>query len=178
MYKDMGVFFCRAAAGDMDALGEIYAALSVKIFNYARAITKCREMSEDITHDVFMQILKQAARLSKMANPVAYIMVATRNHAYDYLKRVKRVSPLDDAEIIPASPPFDRFIIEDALSRLPANQRETVYLYYICGFTQKETARIMRVPVVTVKWRCAKAISQLRAHFIKEESDEIARCHN
>ena len=42
-------------------------------------------MAEDITHDVFLQTLKHASRIGKMVDPVAYIMVATRNHSYNML---------------------------------------------------------------------------------------------
>ena len=44
--------FTRLAAGDMNALDEIYDVLSIQIFNYARTITKNKEASEDITLSV------------------------------------------------------------------------------------------------------------------------------
>jgi RNA polymerase sigma-70 factor (ECF subfamily) len=172
MNKDIHDCLVRAAEGDMGALGEIYDMLSVRMFNYARAITKSKEMSEDITHDVFMQIQKQSPRLAAMTNPIAYILVAVRNHAYDTLKRNKHITAsLDEAPGVNAAP-LDRLLIEDALSRLPANQRETVYLHHVCGFTQKEAAKIMGVPLVTVKWRCGKAKSQLQAYFNQTDKEE------
>jgi len=169
MDKDVGILLNNTAEGDMDALGELYNALSVRIFNYARSIVKNKEMAEDITHDVFMRILKQSARFAGMTNPTAYIMTATRNCAYDHLRRGKRAeAPFDGlAEISAASSPCDQLIMDDALSLLPANQRETVYLHYVCGYTQQEVARIMGTPLVTVKWRRKKAISALQAYFNK-----------
>jgi len=53
-------------------------------------------MAEDITHDVFLQTYKHAARIDKMADPVAYIMVSTRNHSYNMLKRENRTTDLQD----------------------------------------------------------------------------------
>jgi len=158
----------------MDALDEIYNALSVRVFNYARTIVKSKELSEDITHDVFLQMLNIAPRLAVIKNPVAYIMVITRNRAYDYLRQSKcSTTTLDEAFEAGITPsPFS--VLPDALSRLPANQRETVYLYHICGFTQKEIAKIMCVPLVTVKWRCRKAKQQLQEYF---QSGEEAQPH-
>ncbi len=158
------------AEGDMEAFGELYNLLATRVFNYARAITGSRETAEDVTHDVFLRLLGQAGKLAKMDNPVAYIMVATRNHSYD--KGKHKTVPLEDAPE-PCTNSYDRLLLEDAFSRLPASQRETVYLCHVCGFSQKETARITGAPLVTVKWRSGKALNQLRDYF----KDEEENCH-
>jgi RNA polymerase sigma-70 factor (ECF subfamily) len=159
---DINALLAAMANGDMSAFGKIYDILSIRVFNYARAITHNREVSEDITHDVFIQIYKKAARLVNTTNPVAYIMVTTRNLTYNHLKKLSRTTEYtEEAETMP----FDRLLIRDAFSKLPAAQRETLYLQHVCGFTQKEVSKIMGVPLPTVKWRCGKAMSQLREYF-------------
>jgi len=72
------MIFYAYAKGDYDKLVS-------RVFNYARTITRNSVMAEDITHDVFLQTLKHASRIAKMVDPVAYIMVATRNHSYNML---------------------------------------------------------------------------------------------
>jgi len=174
MSKDISVFLSSAADGDMDAFGELYSLLSARVFNYARAITKSKEMSEDIAHDVFVQMLTRAAQLANVPNPVAYIMVSVRNTAYDHLRSSERkAAPLDEApEVSAGAQPLDRLLILDAFSRLPPEQRETVYLQHVCGFTQREVADIMGVPLVTVKWRCGKAISKIKSYFNHTDEEE------
>ncbi|MDR0293946.1 MAG: RNA polymerase sigma factor [Oscillospiraceae bacterium] len=174
MGNDIHSFLAGMAEGDMNAFGELYGLLSVRVFNYARAITGNKETAEDITHDVFMRILKQAARAAKTADPAAYIMVMTRNQAYDRLRQNRRTAALPDGAdgAGAVSLPYDRLFMEDAFAALPANQRETVYLHWVCGFTQKETARIMDAPLVTVKWRCGKALAQLRAYFNQDKEEK------
>ena len=152
----------------MDALDELYDLLSSRIFNYARSIIKNKEAAEDVVHDIFLRVYEQATRLAKMRNPVAYIMVATRNLAYDNMKRNKHCSQtLDEIHDITAEP-MSYDTLPDALSILPANQRETIYLHYVCGFTQKEIAKIMYAPLVTVKWRCKKAKQMLQEYYESE----------
>jgi RNA polymerase sigma-70 factor (ECF subfamily) len=162
------------AAGDMNAFDELYSMLSVRIFNYARAITNHKETAEDVTHDVFLQVYKHAARIAGVSDPVAYIMAATRNQSFDSLKRGRRAAmPLEDVSgICVASPSHDRLLIEDAFSFLPENQRETLYLHHVCGYTQKEVSKIMNVPLATVKWRCRKASSQLKAYFNQDKEEK------
>ena len=174
MNTDVLNLLTNVADGDMDALGGLYDMLSVRIFSYARVITKNKEAAEDITHDVFMLIVKQSARLAKMSNPIAYIMVAVRNQSYDHVKRGNRTTVLDEAaEIGVGFPSYDHLLIEEALLSLPVNQKETIYLHRVCGFTQKEVAKIMGVPLVTVKWRCGRAMSALLAYFNQEKEESL-----
>jgi RNA polymerase sigma-70 factor (ECF subfamily) len=156
----------------MDSLGKLYDLLSVRIFNYALTIIKNKEAAEDVTHDVFLQIIKHSSHLAEMQNPAAYIMVATRNISYDYIKRNNRKTvPLEDIYNAAPSHLETRILLEDALLSLPENQRETIYLRYTCGFSQKEVSKIMGVALPTVKWRCGKALSQLQAYYKQEEGE-------
>ena len=173
MSQDVTRELTRLANGEIDALDELYDLLSARIFNYARSIMKNREAAEDVVHDIFLRIYGQATKLAKMRNPVAYIMVATRNLAYDHMKRSGyHSSTLDEMHDVAAAPMlYDS--LPDVLSVLPANQRETVYLHYVCGFTQKEVAKIMSVPLATVKWRCKKAKQSLQAYYQTEGGNNL-----
>ena len=146
-------------SNNIDDLGELYDAWAVRIFNYARTITRNRETAEDITHDVFLHAYKQAGRIVKMKKPGAYLMVMTRHHAYNLLKRVSRESvPLDEVHEASVMSPNEHLLFEDAFASLPAKQRETVYLHLICGFTYSEIAKMQNVHLITVKWRSGKAV--------------------
>ena len=130
-------------------------------------------MAEDITHDVFLQTFKHAARIEKMADPVAYILAATRNHSYNVLKHETRITALDDTvfDVDTMSSSYDRLLFEAAFNTLPINQRETVYLHLICGYAHKDVAAIQNTPLVTVKWRYGKALAKLREYFTQSEME-------
>jgi len=162
------------AGGSMDAFGELYDYLARRVFNYARTITRNKETAEDITHDVFIQTLQHASRIEKAADPVAYIMVVTRNHSYNLLKRESRTTVLEDDILDNAtiSSPYERLLFEDAFNTLPASQRETVYLHLICGYAHKDVAAIQNAPLVTVKWRYGQALSKLKDYFTQNEMEE------
>jgi len=171
--KDTHTLIADVAKGSMDAFGELYDALSSRIFNYARTITKSKEMAEDITHDVFLQIYNHAARIEKLTNPIAYIMVATRNHSYNMQKRESRSAAWEDniIDTDAISSLYSRLLFEDAFNTLPVNQRETVYLHLICGYSHKDIATIQNAPLVTSKWRYGKALSKLRECFTQNETE-------
>jgi len=69
LIQDIHDLLAGVALDDMQALGELYDALSARIFNYARTIIQSREMAEDVTHDVFLQINRYARRIAKAADP-------------------------------------------------------------------------------------------------------------
>ena len=178
MDRDIRALLCDMAEGDMNAFAELYNMLSLRIFNYARTIAKNKEVAEDITHDVFLQINRQAARISEISDPAAYIMVITRNHTYNLIKRCNKLNisavslDSDDGfDISDNSSPYENILFEDAFSALPANQSETVYLHLICGYTLKDIAKMQDTPLVTVKWRYGRALSRLREYFAQDKQD-------
>lgn len=172
MCADIRELLKSISGGDTGALGELYELMSARVLNYARMISQNHELSEDVMHDVFLSIYAQAGRIADAPNPEGYIMVMTRNRTYNLLKyRRREETSLDDMRETSGGEMADGYLMfEDALESLPANQRETIYLRLICGYTYKETAKIQNAPLVTVKWRYGKAIDKLRDYFGEEES--------
>ena len=175
MRSDLHAIITDVANGSMESFGELYNTLSDRVFNYARTITRSKEMAEDITHDVFLQVHKHAARLNKMSDPVSYIMVSARNHSYNMLKREKWVTDMQDDvidNVCSISSAYSRILFKDAFSGLPINQREVVYLHLICGYKHKDVATIQNVPLVTVKWRYGQALTKLKEYFTQDDMEE------
>jgi len=172
--KDLHMLLSEVADGNMDAFGELYDALSSRILSYARIITRNKELAEDITHDVFLQIYRHAMRIAQVSKPAAYIMSATRNCSYNMLKRESHFTALNDGDfgIKVTESLHEGLLFEEVFNMLPINQRETVYLHLICGYKHKEIADIQNVPLVTVKWRYGKALSSLKKYFMEYESKE------
>ena len=170
MNKELKEFLSGMSEGDVNALSEIYDLMAAKIYNYVISITQKRQMSEDITHDVFLQILKHADRILRSSNPYGYIMAMARNQAYNVLKRERRIISMGDIPDTAVEESCENaFMLEEAFDILPANQREVVYLHLVCGFTHKETAKIQNAPLVTVKWRYSKALATLRNSLAENE---------
>src|SRR5207253_8624576 len=55
----------------------------------------------------------------------------------------------------------DRSALQDALSSLPAEQREAIELAYLQGYRHPEIARLQGVPLSTVKGRLRLGIKKL-----------------
>ena len=59
-----------------------------------------------------------------------------------------------------------------AVMRLPDEQRMTVFLAYVEGYTYKECAEMLDIPIGTVMSRLASARGKLAAVFKVEESEQ------
>ena len=68
--------------------------------------------------------------------------------------------------------------IQEAMKKLPEEQRQVLVLGYFRGFTQAEISKGLNVPLGTVKTRMRLGIQKLRQSlaFMREEADEVWVC--
>ena len=57
---------------------------------------------------------------------------------------------------------FDRQAIENALGKIPGEQRKVIELAYFGGYTHREIAKHMKTPLGTVKGRIRMGMEKLR----------------
>ena len=84
------------------------------------------------------------------------------NECHDMQRRRGRDAP-PEAATEPTEPGFDGdAALRDAVRALPEKLRVVTILYYMEGYPTQEVARILRVPVETVKSRLKRARAALR----------------
>jgi RNA polymerase sigma-70 factor (ECF subfamily) len=168
------------------ALAQLYDRYNRLVFSLALAIVHDRETAEEITLDVFMRIWQKAALYHpEQAKVSTWLTHITRNHAIDVLRR-RRVRPeqnafeLDDEgpRSDPAAPTpaesaevsIRRARIQAALVRLPADQRQALFLAYFEGYSHTQIADALRQPLGTIKTRMRLALQKLR-ELLQDEQD-------
>ena len=81
-----------------------------------------------------------------------------RNECYSMAKLRQRTVPIDEEMSYPHEAGTEyRVDVENALARLPQEQREAITLYYICDHSVNDIAEILEVPSGTVKSRLSRA---------------------
>lgn len=167
---------------------EAWAILYERFYRYIFHLVKGKnyrfsvEDTEDITHEVFMDLVKGLPNFKKQSVLKTYIYTLTlnrvRQHYRHYLtiKRggnVEKMS-LEDIEIDVADPRIanpeiealeshDEEMIRKGLERLPQHLRDVVELRYTKGFKYREIARQMGVPEGSVGALIQKALLELKA---------------
>ena len=172
------------ASGDRDCLAALYDRYAAALLAIGRRILGDRREAEDLLHDVFLEVWRQAADYVESRGTVrAWLLMRMRSRALDRRKAAvfaKRADlPAADtlADVLgdgdggedPALAP-DRHAVRRALAELPAEQRQVLELGYFEGLSSTEIAERVRAPVGTVKSRVAAALAKLRAGLIEHGS--------
>ncbi len=151
----------RTGEEDMDALGTLYIKMKDSVFGLALMYTKSFSDAEDIVHDTFIAVWKNAAKY-RQDSPKAWIMKIARNISLTYIKKQNRIAELDENI---CSDDFrerisNSIMLENMLSHLNEKEREIVMLY-AHGFSHEEISKITGKPCGTVRWKYSNAIKKL-----------------
>lgn len=174
----------RLAAGDGDALADLYDAHASAVYSLALRITRVPADAEDVTQDVFTQAWRQASRFdASRGNLPAWLLMMARSRALDCLRRARRrpTAPLEPfaADAIPdvspgvdvvAATAEDALLTRAALAALPDDQRRPVEMAYFEGLTHSEIAAQTSIPLGTVKTRIRSAMQHLRIALTREDA--------
>jgi RNA polymerase sigma-70 factor (ECF subfamily) len=162
------------ARGDAAALGALYDRHAPHMLAMAKRIVVTSSAAEDIVQDVFLEAWKKARSYDPERGGVkSWLLLRTRSRCIDFRRAAdqSRASTVGDdfwAEHATASANDASFVpdhgaIRRALSDLPKEQREALWLGYFEGLSSSEIASKLGCPVGTIKTRVAAALSKLRA---------------
>ena len=162
----------RMAAGDQEALKELYERYGRLVFGMAYRVTSDHGLAEECTQDVFVNLWRRASEYDPgRAKVTTWLFVITRNRAIE-LGRARARSPdpqpdvelpgesPDPAELVGAADESQR--VAEAMAELPSPQREVLQLAFFDGLTHVEIADRLGVPLGTVKGRLRLALDRLR----------------
>lgn len=136
--------------------------------------------AEDAIQDAFMNVWSRAASFDPEKGSLrAWLLTSVRNRCIDYLRgrgaHERREEELDtDVDYAQArSDPWrevalslERTAVRDAVSSLPAEQRQVVEMAYFGGYTHTEIADMTRVPLGTVKGRMRLALEKMSSYLL------------
>ena len=135
----------RAQEGDREALGFLYARYADNVLGYVRSIVHDQHEAEDITQHVFAKLIHVIGKYEERDVPFfAWILRVSRNVAVDHIRRrhaipVEEVRTTDDGGGGPADGERMRDL-QEALAKLPRDQREVLVLRHFAGLSPTEIA--------------------------------------
>jgi RNA polymerase sigma factor (sigma-70 family) len=164
------------ARRDAGALEVLYERYGRPAYSLARRILTDETLAQDVVQEVFLSLWRNAGRFDAGRGTVAtYLLSMTHHRAVDAVRReekLRRFRTSDEAlelEPDPGARVEDevelaerRAEVRAALAELPPAQREAVALAYFGGYTQREVAALVGVPLGTVKTRMAAGMRRLK----------------
>jgi len=123
------------AAGSTQALDGIYESCADEVYGLALWCTGSASDAADVVQEVFVRLASRRSRLGGIRDPRAYVRSMTYRASIDvHRKRTRRrEEPLETCPLVEApgeSPErrLDAVRVSRLLERLPANQRQTIFL--------------------------------------------------
>ncbi len=158
------------AAGAEQAFVELYRRRHKDVYRFAFAMAKSRSFAQDVTQEVFLNVLENASRFDGAKGSArAWLFGCARYVTIDRLRLERRwtddmpadVATHDSDERLAADQRVER--LHAAIARLPVEFRETLVLCELHELTYAETARVLDCPVGTVRSRLHRARALLAA---------------
>lgn len=161
--------FSALSAGDPDALEALYDAAADRIYGLALWRTGSAQDASDVVQEVFLRIVEARSRLGSVKEPFPWLLGLAHHVAIDVVRRSKRRAtvPLDGVPFLATAERDDSSRIDAAsvsrlLERLPASQRDAIYLRHFEECTFARIGRITGVPAFTAASRYRLGIGKLR----------------
>ena len=157
----------RASGGDREAFAAIYERHRMMVYRFARLMTGSDATADDVTQEVFMTLIRTLSSYEPQRSAlVTYLYGVARNVTRNRLRRDRRFVALDrvaDAPCSSADNPHaaaeraqERGQLRRAILSLPSRYREAVILSDVQGLAYVETARVLHIPVGTVRSRLSR----------------------
>jgi len=181
--EDLRSLVMRAQGGDLDAYGEIVCRFQDMAFGYAYSTMGDFHLAEDATQEAFIEGYRC---LQGLVDPLAFAGWFRRivfNHC-DRLTRRKRLraarlesvrsaasgrpGPIENAE---RREMVDK--VQEAIHSLPENERTVITLFYINGYSQRDIAEFLDVPVTTVNNRLHASRKRLKERMMPMVEDTL-----
>ena len=125
--------------------------------------------AEDVVQDVFLKLLTARPQFRDDEHEKAWLIRATLHRACDMARMAeRRTLPLEDAEVLPGRELPEPSPILSAVQALPAKYSAVIHLYYYEGYSIKEVANLLQLPVPTVGTRLYRGRERLR-RILKED---------
>jgi len=147
-------------AGVEQSFVELYRRRHNDVYRFAFAMVKSRSFAQDVTQEVFLNVLENAARFDSAKGTVrAWLFGCARHVTLDRLRLERRwtddmpadVGTLDSDERLLADQRVER--LHAAIARLPVEYREALVLFELQELTYAETATVLDCPIGTVRSR-------------------------
>ncbi|WP_165864329.1 sigma-70 family RNA polymerase sigma factor [Capsulimonas corticalis] len=175
----------RCRRRDEAAFAEVVARYKTKIYNYVCRMMGNDDDAEDITQEVFIRMYQSLGTFRQQSSLNTWVFRIASNLCIDQFRRRKKhqaiAYSLDDTddsgdkaglerEVPDATYEPQRLLansemsaqIDLALTHLPDKLRAVVLLYDLEELSYEEIARVLEIPVGTVKSRLFNARLQLR----------------
>ena len=145
----------------------VYNTYKKILFSHAFNIIKNTTDAEDVLQEAFIKIAKNINAIDDINSKetVSFLIVITKNTAYDYIRKTSKIKEFPISETLEA---VDESALEALVSRIeykeivsvitdvPSPYNEVLYLHYVKDYSIKKTADLLKKKTATVKMQLVR----------------------
>jgi RNA polymerase sigma-70 factor (ECF subfamily) len=179
---DDDLLIARAQKGDREALNELISRYEAKAYQYAFRLTRDPDKAAELASDAFYRICTSLKSFRGQSAFTTWLYRIVTNCFLDRRKRDKsdRNVSIDapgpggserqfedesDTPDLHAERSARESAMQEALAKLPDYQQSMMVMYHVEMLSYEEIARVLDLPLGTVKSRLNRARAALRDHL-------------
>ncbi len=152
-------------AGGMADFADLVREHQAMVFSIAYHYLHDRTAAEDVAQEVFLQLHRNLRKLQSSEHVEFWLRKVTAHRAIDYARRHRQEFSLEDTPELAADPPAaDPLLarrLRQLVAALPEKARLVVILRYQEDLGPADIAKILEMPVNTVKTTLHRALAAL-----------------
>lgn len=171
----LGELLQRASRGDQQAFAALYDATSARAYGLALRVVRNPALAEEVVQDAYLDAWRTSARFDpERGAAIAWLLTVVHRKAVDRVRSTEAATRRDttyhrenhvvdhDQTAEAAQSSLEAQRVRGAVATLTEVQREAVELAYFGGYTHREVATLLDVPVGTAKTRIRDGLIRLR----------------
>ncbi len=152
-----------AKEGDNEAFSELVRRHQNFIFKFARGYLNDNEAAEDITQDVFIKAYQGLPYFKNESQFSSWLYKICKNHCLNQLRRRKLEGNTEIENVNHNDPDLSTKVkLKSIIGNLSDEYREIVILRYYEDLKYEQIARILNIPLSSVKIRLFRAKAELK----------------
>ena len=168
--------FLEVREGSEEAFAQLYDMTSSRLYGVVLRVVRAPDLAVEITQEVYVEVWRQAARWESEKGSVrAWMHTIAHRRAVDRVRSTQKETEREtrwagqdrttevDHTWDGVEQKLDAEGVQSALKGLSDVQKEAVTLAYYGGYSQREVAEILGIPLGTVKTRIRDGLSGLRS---------------
>ena len=165
-------WIARIRAGDEAAFEALFRALAPGLCALVTRYVGSRPAAEELVQDLFFDLWQRREQLAPEQAIAAYLHVAAKNRALNWLRRERRITPWSAAALQYESEPdasspsenelLDALELQDAIAQLPARCRLIFTLSRQHDMSYGDIATSLGLSIKTVETQMGRALKALR----------------